>query len=73
MTAMQIDRAVVEQALETIEDLTRDRLFTAEWAGKHGATITALRAALAPPPSAMHVPPCWKQTACDVAKNRCRG
>jgi hypothetical protein len=44
---MQIDRAVVEQALETIEGLTRDRLFTAEWAGKHGVTIAALRAALA--------------------------
>ena len=47
MTTMQIDRAVVEQALETIEGLTRDRLFTAEWAGKHGVTIAALRAALA--------------------------
>jgi hypothetical protein len=42
-------RALVEQVLETIEGLTRDRLFTAEWAGKHGATIAALRAALAQP------------------------
>ena len=49
MTTITIDRAVIEQTLETIEDLTRDRLFTAEWAGKHGATITALRAALAEP------------------------
>ena len=40
-------RTAAQQALETIEGLTRDRLFTAEWAGKHGATITALRAALA--------------------------
>ena len=47
MTTITLPRAVVEQALETIEGLTRDRLFTAEWAGKHGATITALRAALA--------------------------
>jgi hypothetical protein len=47
MTKVTIDRALVEQALETIEGLTRDRLFTAEWAGKHGATIAALRAALA--------------------------
>ena len=47
MTKMYINRIVVEQALETIEGLTRDRLFTAEWAGKHGATIAALRAALA--------------------------
>jgi hypothetical protein len=49
MTQIMIDRALVEQALETIEGLTRDRLFTAEWAGKHGATIAALRAALAQP------------------------
>ena len=47
MSRVVIDRAVVEQALETIEGLTRDRLFTAEWAGNHGATIAALRAALA--------------------------
>jgi hypothetical protein len=47
MTQITIDRAIVEQALETIEGLTRDRLFTAEWAGKHGATIAALRAVLA--------------------------
>jgi len=53
MTTMQIDRAMVEQALETIEGLTRDRLFTAEWAGKHGATIAALRAALAQKPKFM--------------------
>jgi hypothetical protein len=45
MTTITIDRATVEQVLETIEGLTSDRLFTAEWAGKHGATITALRAA----------------------------
>jgi hypothetical protein len=38
MTQIMIDRALVEQVLETIEGLTRDRLFTAEWAGKHGAT-----------------------------------
>jgi hypothetical protein len=43
MTQIMIDRALVEQVLETIEGLTRDRLFTAEWAGKHGATIAALR------------------------------
>ena len=49
MTQIMIDRALVEQVLETIEGLTRDRLFTAEWAGKHGATIAALRAALAQP------------------------
>jgi hypothetical protein len=47
MTQITIDRALVEQVLETIEGLTRDRLFTAEWAGKHGATIAALRAAMA--------------------------
>jgi hypothetical protein len=47
MTQIMIDRALVEQVLETIEGLTRDRLFTAEWAGKHGATIAALRAVLA--------------------------
>jgi hypothetical protein len=47
MTTITLPRATVEQALETIESLTRDRLFTAEWAGKHGATIAALRAALA--------------------------
>ena len=47
MTTITLPRATVEQALETIEGLTRDRLFTAEWAGKHGATIAALRAALA--------------------------
>jgi hypothetical protein len=29
MTQITIDRALVEQALETIEGLTRDRLFTA--------------------------------------------
>ena len=49
MTQIMIDRALVEQVLETIDGLTRDRLFTAEWAGKHGATIAALRAALAQP------------------------
>jgi hypothetical protein len=47
MTQITIDRALVEQALETIEGLTRDRLFTAEWARVHGATIAALRAVLA--------------------------
>ena len=47
MTTITLPRATVEQALETIESLTRDRLFTAEWAGKHGATITNLRAARA--------------------------
>jgi hypothetical protein len=47
MTQITIDRALVEQALETIEGLTRDRLFTAEWARVHGATIAALRTALA--------------------------
>jgi hypothetical protein len=36
MTKITIDRALVEQALETIEGLTRDRLFTAEWARVHG-------------------------------------
>jgi hypothetical protein len=47
MTQITIDRAIVEQALETIEGLTRDRLFTAEWAAQmHGATIAALRAVL---------------------------
>ena len=56
MTTITIDRAVVEQALETIEGLTRDRLFTAEWAGKHGAAIAALRAALEEPvPHGCHV------------------
>jgi hypothetical protein len=54
MTQITIDRALVEQGLETIEGLTRDRLFTAEWAGKHGATIAALRTALAQPPRAGH-------------------
>ena len=49
MNMITVDRSVVQQALETIEGLTRDRLFTAEWAGKHGATIAALRAALAQP------------------------
>jgi hypothetical protein len=47
MTQITIDRALVEQVLETIEGLTRDRLFTAEWARVHGATIAALRAVLA--------------------------
>ena len=47
MSNITLPRATVEQVLETIEGLTSDRLFTAEWAGKHGATITALRAALA--------------------------
>jgi hypothetical protein len=47
MTQITIDRALVEQVLETIEGLTRDRLFTAEWARVHGATIAALRTALA--------------------------
>jgi hypothetical protein len=47
MNTITIDRALVEQVLETIEGLTRDRLFTAEWAGKHGATIAALHTALA--------------------------
>jgi hypothetical protein len=49
MNMITIDRALVEQALETIEGLTRDRLFTAEWARVHGATIAALRTALAQP------------------------
>jgi DNA-binding protein H-NS len=52
MTQITIDRALVEQVLETIEGLTRDRLFTAEWARVHGATIAALRAALAQPADA---------------------
>ena len=47
MSNITLPRATVEQVLETIEGLTSDRLFTAEWAGKHGATIAALRAALA--------------------------
>ena len=51
MSNITLPRATVEQVLETIEGLTSDRLFTAEWAGKHGATITALRAALAQPVS----------------------
>jgi hypothetical protein len=55
MTQITIDRAIVEQALETIEGLTRDRLFTAEWARVHGATIAALRAVLAEPqPNTLH-------------------
>ena len=54
MTTITLPRAIVEQALETIEGLTRDRLFTAEWAGKHGATITALRAALAQQAEPVH-------------------
>ena len=56
MSNITLPRATVEQVLETIEGLTSDRLFTAEWAGKHGATITALRAALAQPvPHGCHV------------------
>jgi hypothetical protein len=55
MNMITVDRSVVQQALETIEGLTRDRLFTAEWAGKHGATIAALRAVLAEPqPNTLH-------------------
>jgi hypothetical protein len=54
MTQIMIDRALVEQALETIEGLTRDRLFTAEWAGKHGAPPRRPGAPL--PPSA----PPWR-------------
>jgi hypothetical protein len=57
MTQITIDRALVEQVLETIEGLTRDRLFTAEWAGKHGATIAALRAAMAQQEGGGRLPP----------------
>jgi hypothetical protein len=60
MTQITIDRAIVEQALETIEGLTRDRLFTAEWAGKHGATIAALRAALAQQADKPQRPKCFE-------------
>jgi hypothetical protein len=57
MTQITIDRSVVQQALETIEGLTRDRLFTAEWAGKHGATIAALRTVLAQQEGGGRLPP----------------
>jgi hypothetical protein len=57
MNMITIDRALVEQALETIEGLTRDRLFTAEWARVHGATIAALRAALAQQEGGGRLPP----------------
>jgi hypothetical protein len=57
MTKITIDRALVEQALETIEGLTRDRLFTAEWARVHGATIAALRTALAQQEGGGRLPP----------------
>ena len=59
MTKITIDRALVEQALETIEGLTRDRLFTAEWARVHGATIAALRAALTEPVEPVPQPGVW--------------
>ena len=57
MTQIMIDRALVEQVLETIEGLTRDRLFTAEWARVHGATIAALRTALAQQEGGGRLPP----------------
>lgn len=40
---------LLREALQTIKDLTHDRLFTAEWASKHGATVAKLDAALAQP------------------------
>jgi hypothetical protein len=79
MTQITIDRALVEQGLETIEGLTRDRLFTAEWAGKHGATIAALRTALAQqegggrlPPPLQAEPVAWHWVSC-AAAIRARG
>ena len=61
MTKITVDRSVVQQALETIEGLTRDRLFTAEWARVHGATIAALRAALAQQAEPVQEPVAWYQ------------
>ena len=61
MTQIMIDRALVEQVLETIEGLTRDRLFTAEWARVHGATIAALRTALAHQAEPVQEPVAWYQ------------
>lgn len=46
---MTTQKQLLREALQTIKDLTHDRLFTAEWASKHGATVAKLEAALAQP------------------------
>jgi len=46
---MTTENQLLREALQTIKDLMHDRLFTAEWASKHGATVAKLEAALTQP------------------------
>ena len=46
---MTTENQLLREALQTIKDLMHDRLFTAEWASKHGATVAKLEAALTHP------------------------